>query len=170
MADVPALRSLMAAAINQLQRGHLSDTQIVASRAIMGLDTQLIEDSTYYLVEADSEVMGSGGWSRRATLYGGDHSTALRAPRQLDPLCEPARIRAMYTAPDHARTGVGRLILETCEAAAREAGFGSVELMATLSGENLYRRAGYQPVAQEPALVDGVEVPLLRMRKSLEAV
>lgn len=168
MADVPALRSLMAAAIDQLQRGHLSEAQIVASRAIMGLDTQLIEDGTYFLAETETEVVGSGGWSRRATLYGGDHSTALRAPRLLDPLFEEARIRAMYTAPGHARTGVGRLILATCEAAARKAGFGSAELMATLSGEQLYRRCGYEPVAREPALVEGVEVPLLRMRKSLD--
>ena len=73
MADVPALRSLMAAAISELQRGYLSDAQIEASRSIMGLDTQLIEDATYYLVQAGSEIIGSGGWSRRATLYGGDH-------------------------------------------------------------------------------------------------
>ena len=114
MADVPALTALMDVAISELQRGFLDDEQIAASRAIMGIDTQLIEDRTYFVVECEGAIAGCGGWSRRATLYGGDHF-ADRSARLLDPLAEPARVRAMYTHPAYARRGVGRLILSLCE-------------------------------------------------------
>src|SRR5690242_17915610 len=95
----------MDAAIVELQRGVITPGQIEASRAIMGIDTQLVDDGTYFVVEADGELAGCGGWSRRATLYGGDH-TAGRDARLLDPATEPARVRAMYTAPAFARRGV----------------------------------------------------------------
>ena len=166
--DVPALRALMTQAIATLQRGFLSEAQIEASHAVMGLDTQLIADRTYFLVEDHGRIVGCGGWSRRATLYGGDHSTELRDPALLDPTVDAARVRAMYTHPDCARRGVGRLILGLCETAAAEAGFQSVELMATLSGEPLYRACGYREVERATATsASGVSVPLLRMRKSL---
>ncbi|MGW4944768.1 GNAT family N-acetyltransferase [Actinoplanes sp. NPDC004185] len=97
-ADLPQLQPLIDAAIEELQRGFLDPAQIAASHAIMGLDTQLIDDGTYFVVEADGELAGCGGWSRRATLYGGDHSGG-RDPALLDPAREPARVRAMYTRP-----------------------------------------------------------------------
>ena len=137
LADLPALRSLMALAIDGLQSEFLSPEQVIASRAIMGLDTQLVEDGTYLLAERDGVIAGCGGWSRRATLYGGDHSADLRDPKFLDPTRHAAKIRAMYTHPAFARQGVGRLILSECEKAAEAAGFSVVELMATLSGERL---------------------------------
>ena len=112
-ADLPALTALMAAAIGELQRGFLSEDQIAASRAIMGLDTQLIDDGTYFVVLEGAAVAGCGGWSRRATLYGGDHSPG-RDAALLDPATDAARVRAMYTAPAFARRGVGRLILTLC--------------------------------------------------------
>jgi GNAT superfamily N-acetyltransferase len=115
--DVTVLVPLMEAAIEQLQRGFLDDDQIESSKAIMGIDRQLIDDGTYFVVEIDGTVAGCGGWSRRATLYGGDHSGG-RDAALLDPTTDPARIRAMYTHPDFARRGVGRLVLEACEAAA----------------------------------------------------
>ncbi|MCQ8241218.1 GNAT family N-acetyltransferase [Rhizosaccharibacter radicis] len=158
----------MALAIDGLQSAFLSPEQVVASRAIMGLDTQIVEDGTYLLAEKNGVIAGCGGWSRRATLYGGDHSTQLRDPVLLDPARDAAKIRAMYTHPAFARQGVGRLILRRCEEAAREAGFAAVELMATLSGQPLYVAAGYQPVETVDANVQGVVVPLIRMRKSLE--
>ncbi|MCY7339245.1 MAG: GNAT family N-acetyltransferase, partial [Sphingomonas bacterium] len=120
--DLVALRRLMARAIEQLQAEYLDPAQIAASHRVMGLDTQLIADRTYFIVEQDGRLAGCGGWSRRATLYGGDHSAPLRDSRLLDPTCEPARVRAMYTDPDFARRGVGRMILELCEAAAQRAG------------------------------------------------
>lgn len=164
--DLDALRTLMDASIAELQKGFLDEKQIVASRAIMGLDTQLIDDGTYFIVECDGEIAGCGGWSRRATLYGGDHSTA-RDASLLDPKKDSARVRAMYTHPSHTRKGIGRMILSLCENAARAEGYSSVQLMATMSGVPLYSACGYQP--QEQILDDrgGVPVPLVRMTKQL---
>ena len=166
-ADLAALRRIMDLAIAELQKGFLTPEQIVASRAVMGLDTQLVADGTYLVVEDAGVAVGCGGWSRRATLYGGDHSTPLRDARLLDPAAEPARIRAMYTHPDHARRGIGRLILDTCERAAAAEGFTALELMSTMSGVPLYTACGYVPVEPHVDLVEGVEVPLVRMRKDL---
>jgi GNAT superfamily N-acetyltransferase len=167
-ADLPALKALMGRAIAELQRGFLSDAEIAASHAVMGLDTQLVADRTYFLIEADGALAGCGGWSRRATLYGGDHSTDLRQPELLDPAKDAARVRAMYTDPDFARRGVGRLILKLCEAAAAAEGFKSAQLMATLSGEPLYLACGYRQIERTAsAPVDGIKVPLVLMGKSL---
>jgi GNAT superfamily N-acetyltransferase len=166
--DVPAIRALMERAINELQRGFLTPGEIAASRAVMGLDTQLIDDGSYFLVEQAGRLAGCGGWSHRATLYGGDHSAALRDARLLDPATDPARVRAMFTDPDFARRGVGRLILALCEAAARAAGFTRAEMMATLAGQPLYAACGYTAIeAVCAAPVDGVAVPLVRMGKRL---
>jgi len=165
-ADLDALRDLMEAAISELQKLFLDESQIASSRAIMGLDTQLVDDGTYFIVEVDGNLAGCGGWSRRATLYGGDQSPG-RSAALLDPTKDAARIRAMYTHPHHTRKGVGRLILSLCEAAAKSEGFQKVELMATRAGEPLYRACGYEP--RERVMDDrgGVAVPLLRMTKSL---
>jgi len=166
--DVPAIRTLMDRAISELQRGFLSETEIAASRAVMGLDTQLIADGCYFLVEEDGRHAGSGGKSRRATQYGGDHSAALRDARLLDPPHDAARVRAMFTDPDFVRRGVGRLILSLCEDAARAAGFTRAEMMATLAGEPLYAACGYEAIERVSAApVDGVAVPLVRMGKAL---
>jgi GNAT superfamily N-acetyltransferase len=157
----------MARAIAELQRGFLSEEQIAASRSIMGLDTQLIDDGTYFIVESDGGLAGCGGWSRRATLFGGDHSAG-RDAALLDPSRDAARVRAMYTAPEFARRGVGRLILSLCEAAARDAGFARVELAATLAGEPLYRACGYVLLERmESDTPQGLRIPLLRMGKTL---
>ena len=166
--DLPRLCELMALAIDTLQKGFLDEAQIAASRAVMGLDTQLVADRTYFLVEEDGRLAGCGGWSRRATLYGGDHSTALRDEALLDPAGDAARVRAMYTHPDFARRGVGRLILGLCEAAAAAEGFRRVQLMATLSGEPLYRACGYAEMERTAAApVGGVVVPLILMGKAI---
>lgn len=165
-ADLEALRALMDAAISELQKPFLDERQIASSRAIMGLDTQLVEDGTYFVVEADGKLAGCGGWSRRATLYGGDQSPG-RSAVLLDPTKDAARVRAMYTHPDHTRKGVGRLILFLCEEAARAEGFKKVELMATMAGEPLYRVCGYEPCERLMDDRGGAAVPLLRMSKSL---
>lgn len=164
--DLGALKALMDAAISELQKPFLDQRQIESSRAIMGLDTLLIDDGTYYIVEADGQLAGCGGWSRRATLYGGDQTPG-RSAALLDPTRDAARIRAMYTHPQHARQGVGRLILSLCEEAASAEGFKRMELMATLSGEPLYRACGYEPIEAVSDDRGGVAVPLLRMGKSL---
>lgn len=164
--DLSTLTALMDRAIGELQKPFLNDAQIASSRAIMGLDTQLIDDGTYFVVEQDGVIAGCGGWSRRATLYGADASPG-RDAALLDPAKDPARIRAMYTDPDFARRGVGRLVIELCEDAARTEGFIHAELMATLSGVPLYRACGYMAVADVSDASGGVSVPLVRMRKRL---
>lgn len=156
----------MNAAIGELQRPFLDERQIAASRAIMGLDSQLVEDGTYFVVESNGELTGCGGWSRRATLYGGDRMPG-RSPALLDPETDAARIRAMYTHPRHTRKGVARLILLACEDAARREGFRRVELMSTLSGEPLYLACGYQPLERLTDARGGAPVPLVRMVKPL---
>ncbi len=169
--DAPALAEVMEAAIAELQRGFLDPAQIASSRTIMGLDRQLLIDGTYFVVEvaapgASPQIAGCGGWSRRATLYGGDHTPG-RDAALLDPRTEAARVRAMYTHPSFARRGVGRLILDLCEAAARAEGFGRVELMATLSGRALYSRCGYRDIEAISDARGGEPVPLVRMGKTL---
>jgi GNAT superfamily N-acetyltransferase len=167
--DIPALTGLMNAAIAELLKAHLTPAQVAASFEIMGLDSQLIADGTYFIVECEGALAGSGGWSRRATPFGGDHSPG-RDARLLDPATEAARVRAMYTNPQFARRGVGRLILDLCEAAAARAGFSRVELVATMAGLPLYRACGYEDVEPfEQATKSGVAVPLMRMTKRVAA-
>lgn len=167
--DLEALRAVMARAIAQLQHGFLTPEQVAASHKVMGLDTQLIADQTYFLVEdAGGTIAGCGGWSFRATLYGGDASIVAREPQPLDPARDAAKIRAMYTNPDFTRRGIGRRVLGLCEDAARTAGFLRAEMMATMAGVPLYEACGYRPVEQVlSAPIDDVRVPLVRMDKQL---
>jgi GNAT superfamily N-acetyltransferase len=162
--DLAVLQPLVDAAIDELQRGFLDAAQISSSHAIMGIDRQLIDDGTYFVVEIDAQVAGCGGWSRRATPYGGDHSVG-RDAALLDPRTQPARVRAMYTHPSFTRRGVGRLILQLCEGAASREGFSELELVATLAGLPLYEAAGFEAVGDLEDLAGGTPVPLRRMRK-----
>ena len=165
--DIPALSSLMETAIAELLRPFLAPEQLRGSFEIMGIDTQLIADGTYFVAEQEGYIVGCGGWSRRATHFGGDHS-ARRDARVLDLKTEPARIRAMYTNPAFARRGVGRALLVHCEQRARLAGFIAAELVATLAGELLYRANGYEEIERfSEATSGGVGVPLVRIRKRL---
>ncbi|MCF8506896.1 MAG: GNAT family N-acetyltransferase [Caulobacter sp.] len=165
-ADMPALTALMDDAIGALQQPFLTPEQIAASRKLMGLDSQLIADGTYFVIEEEGVIAGCGGWSARATLYGGDHSPG-RDAHGLNPATDAARVRAMYTRPDFARRGVGRLILSLCEAAAREAGFARVELAGTLAGQPLYEACGYTVIERLTDDRGGAPVPLLRMGKGI---
>ena len=166
--DIPILAPLVNAAIEHLQKGFLDQGQIESSKAIMGIDQQLIDDKTYFVVEIDGTVAGCGGWSRRSTLCGGDHSEG-RDSALLDPTTDPARVRAMYTHPDSARRGVGRLVLEECEAAAANEGFVRLELMATRSGRPLYEAAGFVAIEDVVDASGGAPVPLTRMGKPVTA-
>ncbi len=158
----------MERSIETLQSEFLDAAQVLASHRVMGLDSQLVRDGTYFIVEDAGRIAGCGGWSFRATLYGGDGSIVGREPARLEPSHDAAKVRAMYTDPDFTRRGVGRMILSLCEDAARRAGFARVELMATAAGVPLYRSCGYAPLDEgEDANVDGVRVPLLRMGKML---
>lgn len=160
----------MTESIRKLIGAYLDSLRVEASFEIMGVDTQLVADGTYFAVLRGSRVVGCGGWSRRATLFGGDRSAG-RDARLLDPASEPARVRAMYTHPDFTRRGIGRLVLELCEAAAARAGFRHLELVATVAGEPLYAAYGFELVERiEVPTSLGVTVPCARMSKAVTPV
>lgn len=161
-ADEAALRALMTLAIDRLQADVLTPEQVRASHDFMGLDSRLIVDGTYFVIEDEGAIAGCGGWSRRSTPYGGDHSAG-RDDRLLDPTTDAAKIRAMYTHPDHVRKGVGTLILSLCEAAARAEGFAALELSGTMAGLPLYRHYGFRDM--RPFNDSGV--PLMLMCKNI---
>jgi GNAT superfamily N-acetyltransferase len=164
--DVSSLEPMVTRAIDVLQRGYLDSTQIAASHAIMGLDTQLIDDGTYFVIERDGVLAGCGGWSRRATLFGADHSAG-RDAHLLNPNTDAARVRAMYTHPDFTRRGVGRLILTLCEKAAAAEGFTLMQLHATLAGLPLYLAYGFEPLEEVTIDSSGVLIPCVHMTKRI---
>jgi GNAT superfamily N-acetyltransferase len=166
-ADMPEMSALMSASIGQLMPAFLTPEQVQGSHETMGIDTMLIDDGTYFAVEEDGVIVGCGGWSRRTTLYGGNHSAG-RDDTPLDPIKDPARVRAMYTHPDHARRGIGKMIIDAAEAAARAEGFTRTTLGATLAGEPLYTKCGYVEVDRHlrPA-ANGAVITLLVMVKDI---
>ena len=168
-ADIPALEALIAVSAAELGRDfYAPDALAMAIRDIFGVDSQLVDDGSYLVAEIDGELAGCGGWSRFATLFGGDQFAG-RSPALLVPGTDAARIRAMFTAPGFARRGVGSAIMTASEAAARAAGFDRLALMATLSGVPFYRSHGF--VAEPGVTVDagGIAVPFVSMTKILAA-
>jgi len=167
--DIPALEELIRASVTALSAEHYTSEQIgSALKHVFGVDTQLIADGTYFVAEIEGRLAGSGGWSKRTTLFGGDQSKADGIDSLLDPAAEAARIRAFYVHPRWSRRGIGSRILTACEDAARAAGFSRVELVATLPGEPLYAARGYEKA--EPMQLetpDGESLPAFRMTKSL---
>lgn len=164
--DIPALDQLMRRSVRSLSAGYYTERQIELSLIhVFGIDTQLIADETYFVAEANGQLAGCGGWSKRRTLYGGDQTKFGQDPL-LDPATEPARIRAFFVDPDFARQGIGRRIIEACETAAHAAGFHHLELGATLPGVPLYAALGYQPIEQiEHPMPEGEVLPIVRMGK-----
>jgi GNAT superfamily N-acetyltransferase len=168
-ADVPAIGALIAASTRGLSVGFYTEEE--AERAIervFGVDSQLLADGTFYVAEEAGAIVGCGGWSMRATLYGGDQMKQGEDPK-LRPGVDPARIRAFFVAPSQARRGIGRRLLEFCEGAARAHGFTSAELMATLPGVPLYSALGYARGENVNVdMGDGYVLRCIRMFKSLE--
>jgi GNAT superfamily N-acetyltransferase len=141
--DCASIEKLIALSARGLSAQDYTPEQIEgALQGAFGVDTQLIKDGTYFVVEAGSLMVGCGGWSRRKTLFGGDKREA-RDPGELDPTTDPAKIRAFFVHPEWARKGIGRALLERCESAAQAAGFCLFEMMATLPGVRLYTAYGY---------------------------
>jgi GNAT superfamily N-acetyltransferase len=166
--DVPVLRDLIIASVNHLQAQDYDEAQRQgALGSVFGVDPLLIADGTYFAAETEGRICACGGWSRRATPFGSDRSPA-RDDRVLDPARDAARIRALFVHPDFARRGLGSLILESCEAAARQAGFARAELTATLTGVKLFRERGFEAVEEiSIELSNGGRLPVLRMEKAL---
>jgi GNAT superfamily N-acetyltransferase len=171
--DIPVLRQVIEASVRGLQAEDYSRRQIeLALETLYGVDTQLIADGTYFAAEAASEgtpaqIVGCGGWSRRRTLFGGDQWRA-RQDDLLDPRRDPAKIRAFFILPEWARRGIGTMILDVCEAAARAAGFKRLEMGATLSGVPFYRAKGYTALERVDApLAKGESLPIVRMVKQI---
>lgn len=170
-ADIPGIRALMTAAITVNMAEFLTPAQIEAVQESMGVDQLLIDDGTYFVIEAEQDsvqvMVGCGGWGKRKTLYGGDQ-TAGRDDALCDPAVDAARIRAMYTHPDWTRRGIGSLLLDLGENAARSAGFSKIELGSTVPGEPLYRVRGYAEVSRETRVGDnGTESVVIKMVKPL---
>jgi GNAT superfamily N-acetyltransferase len=166
--DREAIQHLIAQSARLLSRDHYHDIQIESAiETVFGVDTDLINDGTYFVAEHADGLVGCGGWSKRKTLFGGDQFTD-RASGMLDPATEPAKIRAFFIHPQHARKGIAGLILEYCEKEARAGGFQALELMATLPGVPFYHAAGF--TSQKPfelELREGVVLELISMRKEL---
>ena len=169
--DVPALHALIEASVRGLQAGDYTPAQIEgALGTVLGLDTQLIRDQTYFVVEArdssgKSILAGCGGWSKRRTLFGADQGPG-REPELLDPEVDAAKVRAIFVHPEFARRGLGSLILAHVEAAARDAGFRRFEMGSTLTGVPLYRLKGYVEVERIAVpLRNGETLPVVKMIK-----
>jgi GNAT superfamily N-acetyltransferase len=167
-ADIPALRVLIDASVRGLQANDYSPTQIEAAlKNVYGVDSQLIEDGTYLVAEAEGTIVGCGGWSKRKTLFGGDQWNA-REDSLLDAQRDAAKIRAFFVHPAWARRGIGGLILDACENAAKCAGFTRFEMGATLSGVPFYQAKGYAALETiEAPLGSGETMKVVRMAKEV---
>ncbi len=168
VADIPALQTLIESSVRGLQSEDYTPTQIdLALQTAFTVDTQLIEDGTYFVVEQDGQLLGCGGWSHRKTLCGGDHHV-VRENALLDPSRDAAKIRAIFVHPEWARRGIGSFILKAAENAALAAGFRRLEMGATLTGVPLYLLKGYRIVEQiDVPLKDGASLRVVRMAKEI---
>jgi GNAT superfamily N-acetyltransferase len=166
--DIPALEALIARSGIGLSKGFYSMEQAQAlTRHVFGVDTQLVKDGTYFVVERAGILLACGGWSRRATLFGADRMKAEADPL-LDPATQAGRIRAFFVDPSVPRQGLGTMLIRHCEAEAAQAGFKALEMAATMPGVPLYLSAGYETAGEIGLdLPGGVKVPLVRMRKRI---
>jgi N-acetylglutamate synthase-like GNAT family acetyltransferase len=166
--DTPQLKALIEDSVRGLQARDYSPTQLESAlETVYGVDTQLIADGTYFAVESAGTIVGCGGWSKRKTLFGGDVWPG-REDTLLNPASDAAKIRAFFVHPDWARRGVGTIILDACEAAAKQAGFHRLEMGATLSGIPFYREKGYTAVKElSVPLKNGEELPIVQMEKAV---
>ena len=169
LSDHDPLVELIALSAHHLLGVDCSKEQIDgALGTVFGVDTQLIKDGTYFVGEVDSQLIACGGWSKRQTLFGGDAGKASSVDPLLDPATEPSRIRAFFVHPDFARRGIGLELIHRCEAAAAQHKFSRMELVATLTGERLYRQAGYRQIERfDIPLVNGLSMPAVSMGKNL---
>lgn len=169
--DIPDLEELIPLSVRALQEPYYTSAQMEAALGpVFGLDHQLIQDGTYFVVEHEGQIIGCGGWSKRKSLFG-SNTQAESDEVQLDPKHDSARIRAFFVHPSWARRGIGRSILLACEKAIREAGFHKAELVATLAGEPLYDAFGFTATQHyEIDLPDKLTLPVVRMSKDIQSL
>ena len=167
-ADVAPLRTLIEESVRALSEGYYTPAQAEGALThVFGIDTQLISDKTYFLIEAETRPVAAGGWSGRRTLFGGDQ-VKREADALLDPRTDAARIRAFFVHPDWTRRGLARRLFDRCEAEASDRGFRAFELVATLPGVPLYRALGFIAVEEIPVpLSDGLFLPCIRMTRPI---
>lgn len=166
--DVLRLQALIAHATRELSRGFYTPEQIEAAIAhVVGVDTQLIADGTYFVIDGAHGPAAAGGWSGRRTLFGGDQMKEAIDP-PLDPATEPARIRAFFVHPEWARRGLARRLYAACASAAWNAGFRAFELMATRPGEPFYAALGFTVVERNTVRVGAIELPFARMHRGID--
>jgi len=150
MTDCKPIERLIAVSIRKLGALDYSAEEIESAlTSVFGLDTQLIADKTYFIVESSGLIVACGGWSFRETLFGSD-AEQNRDPQRIDPSVGAARIRAFFVDPEYSRMGIGSMIMQHCEQEALHVGFRKLELMATLPGIKLYKKHGF--VAGDPIL------------------
>jgi len=164
--DIPELQNLIATSVRGLSTGYYTLNQIESAITyVFGVDSQLITDGTYYLLELDDAIAACGGWSKRNTLYGGNQYKEKEDPL-LNPAVDAARIRAFFVHPDYARRGIGRRLINHCEQAAQNAGFKTLELGSTLPGVPLYEAMGYRVIERvDVPMPDGETLGIVKMRK-----
>ena len=169
--DVPALQSLIVNSVRALSAAYYTPAQIEASIVkVFGVDTLLIDDATYYVIDGPAGPIACGGWSHRRTLYGGDQMKDIADP-ELDPASDAARVRAFFVHPEFARRGLARALYAECAKAARAAGFRGLELMSTLPGEPLYIALGFAPMEHVALpLGRGIVLPLVRMSRAIDVL
>jgi GNAT superfamily N-acetyltransferase len=166
--DVPVLQALIAMSARGLSAGYYTQAETEAAiKYIFGVDSQLIEDSTYYVVESKNTIVACGGWSRRNTLFGGDQHKDMADPL-LNPATDAARIRAFFVHPGWARQGIGKMLINVCEKAAHQYGFSKMEIGSTLPGVPLYEAMGYHAAKNiRVPLPDGITFVVVNMKKDL---
>lgn len=167
--DIPRIRALIDASVRGLSVGIYTEAQIEESLvSVFGVDSQLLADGTYFVLDADGEIAASGGWSKRSTLYGGDQVKRGGVDPLLDPAVDAARIRAFYVAPAWARRGLARRLYEACESAAVAAGFRRFQLGATLPGIPFYQALGFTALDRADFVMpSGQPLPVVRMERSI---
>jgi GNAT superfamily N-acetyltransferase len=168
--DVQGIRALIERSVRALSVGFYTPAEFEAAlEHVFGVDTQLIADGTYYVIDSPDGLAAAGGWSKRRTLYGGDQMKATEDPL-LDPTTDSARIRAFFVDPSWARRGLATKLYDVCADAARAHGFRVLELMATAPGEPLYERLGFVALERvELPLPGGVALRLARMAREIAA-
>jgi GNAT superfamily N-acetyltransferase len=175
--DIPRIRELIAASVRALQVEYSPEQREAALATVFTVDSQLVADGTYLLAfsegseKGDGRLAGCGGWSRRKTLYGGDHQVEAIVAHLLDPAHDAAKIRAIFVHPDFARIGLGSLLLQAAEQAAQQEGFTRFEMGSTLAGVSLYKLKGYETIEEiDVPVAQGRSISIVRMAKSAKQI